>query len=651
MKLLIVESPGKIKKIKEFLGADWQVHASVGHVRDLPSREMGVESPDFKPHYELTERGSSVISKLKNYVKLADEVYLGSDMDREGEAIAWHLQQCLKLNSPKRVRFTEITKSALLSAIASPSTIDIKMVAAQEGRRVLDRLVGYTVSPALSSLAGTSGLSAGRVQSPAVLIVVNREREIETFKPVTHYGVKLIFDTWSAEWDTSNFLEPGQKYLENKNLAAMMSKISQARVIEFEETEESKNPPAPFITSTLQQAASNKLKFNPKKTMQLAQKLYESGHITYMRADNPNLSDDALAMIRSLCAEKGWMQPDKPRTWKGPEGSQAAHECIRPTHFENEIAGDNPDEQALYQLIWIRAVGSQLAAARYAVRSARLVADPAFNDKDVFFNARGTTLVYPGWKALYSDAAEDEEENESSNPIPLLTIDSIEKATETKLLEKKTKAPGRFTEAQLVKELERLGIGRPSTYAAIMDNILSKEYVEIDSKRYLHPTERGKLIVDALANRFSFMSFDYTKHVEERLDDIAEQKTTYKEVVASLYDQLMTEMKSLSSATVTKLPAADSGFVCPDCGKPLRRIKDFWGCTGYPECKRSFKNERNKPVLVQKAKEIAAEKCPECGKDLIHRVKPGKFNFWGCAGYPACKCSFPDLDGKPNLKK
>lgn len=658
MNLVIVESPGKVKKIREILGQGWEVQASVGHVRDLPEREMGVEAPDFKPKYVATDRGKDVLAKLRKSVERANAVYLATDLDREGEAIAWHLKQALRINNPQRIRFAEITPKAIKTAIATPGAIDIKMVAAQEGRRVADRLVGYMVSPKLGDMAGRRGLSAGRVQSPAVRIVLDRERVIQTFKQTNHFGVQLGFGHWTAEWDTRPFLPEGQKYLLDKTLADRVAALRGLQVLECEEKEESKAPPAPFITSTLQQAASNKLRMKPKATMQAAQKLYEQGHITYMRTDNPNLSDDALIDIYQVCQAKGLDMVDSPRTWKAKGDAQEAHEAIRPTHFDLEDAGETPEQRAVYKLIWQRALGCQLAAARYAVRIVKLRALEPVDSKPVDFTAKGRTLTYAGWKSLYEDDTENDDDKEkdkegANNPVPHLDAGQRIEAQDGKVLAKKTRPPSRFTEAELIKELERRGIGRPSTYASIMENIIGRGYVEPDKAgRYLVPTETGALVVDALVNSgFSFIEYDFTRDMEARLDQVAEGRSTYREVVSLVHDSLEREMGNMKVDAAPQHP-------CPECGKALFRRKGsdgfFWGCSGYPDCKVTLPDAGGKPGK-RKPREVAKEPCPKCGKELVRRKKAGKggkkgYDFWGCSGFPSCDAKFDNAGGRPKFE-
>ena len=592
-KLLILESPGKVKKVQEFLGSGWKVAASVGHVRDLPVKEMGVAAPDFKPKYLPTDRGKDILSRLAGLVKNAESVYLATDPDREGEAIAWHLQDALKLKDAKRVTYAEITEKAIKAALDVPRSIDMALVAAQEGRRVLDRFCGYMVSGPLSNAAGEK-LSAGRVQSPAVRLVVEREREIQDFRSTTHYGAELTFenvdnitDGWKAVWQVKPWIEDGQEYLLDKALAEKAAALRSLEVIDCKESESRSAPPAPFTTSSLQQAASNALKFTPKQTMQLAQKLYEGGHITYMRTDSPNLSQEAVDAIRAFCEGQGWPLVEKPRSWKSKEGAQEAHEAIRPTHIEVEEAGETADEKALYRLIRLRSLASQLEDAVYAVRVLQLAAD--LDGKQALFEAKGRTLLSQGWKVLTAEDAAIEDSGDSAeleNPVPAMKSGTSPTALSGTVLTKKTKPAARFTEASLIRELEKRGIGRPSTYAAILDTIMSRGYVKTE-KRLLVPTPLGVMVVDGLRGNFSFVEYEFTRTMEQALDDIAAGKADYRSVISEAHARLEQELQAFAQAT---------GKVCEKCGKPMvHRVKkpgkdgkggyDFWGCTGWPECK------------------------------------------------------------------
>jgi len=656
MKLMIIESPGKIAKLSAILGSGWKIAASVGHVRDLPLKEMGVEAPDFKPAYQLTERGVGVVAKLKGLVKEADSVYLATDPDREGEAISWHLQQCLNLSNPLRVTFNEITPNAVKAALIAPRAIDVKRVAAQEARRVLDRLVGYMVSPELSSQAGER-LSAGRVQSPAVRLVVERERAIRAFTVTNHFGVMLNFadaktdNEWSAEWLTKpSFVTEDNPYFMDRAFAAAVAEVKAVVVKSFAETEAKRSPPPPFTTSTMQQAASVALGLDPKAAMDAAQKLYEQGHITYHRTDNPNVSDESLGDIYGVAVTLGLEMADEPRKFKAPAGAQAGHPAITPTHWDVKEAGDTPEQRALYKLVRLRAIACQLADARYAVRTVRLDAAQPVAGQEVEFEGKGRTLIYSGWlKLIAGDQTEEEEGNEPTNPIPVFEPGERLDVARGKLLEKKTKPPSRFTQATLVKKLENEGIGRPATYAAILDNIVSRAYVKTE-KKFLVPTATGELVVDSLAGKFEFMDLGFTRDVEEDLDRIALGDAGYKAVISKVHAQLQRELSTLQVSATPKHP-------CPECGKSLRRIPGksghFWGCSGHPDCSVTLPDEAGKPGQ-RKLLEVSNFACVECGKPLVHRVKKGRggYDFFGCSGYKdGCKASYENKSGKPDFTK
>ncbi len=658
MKLVIVESPGKLKKISQILGPGWEVQASVGHVRDLPEKEMGVEAPDYRPIYVPTTRGKTVLANLRKAVSRADEVYLATDMDREGEAIAWHLKEALKLKNPKRIVFSEITEKAIKAAIANPGRIDVRRVAAQEGRRVLDRLVGYRVSPTLTNVAKRRGLSAGRVQSPAVRIVVDRERAIEAFDSINHFGARWELDGWFADWEVKPFLDKGSKYLLNRALAEQVANSTEATVIAYEQREEQKPPSAPFTTSTFQQAASSRLKIKPKAAMLAAQKLYQQGHITYMRTDFPNLSEDAFNAIKDYAKKNNLPIVEQQRTWKAKGNAQEAHEAIRPSNIELLEAGEDRDQKRLYKLIWQRAVASQMQPAKYAVRSIRLRAGELLNGRPVECIARGRTEVFAGWKAVYGEsvASKNKDQEEVNNPVPELKEGHVITVTKGRVLEKKTKPPFRFTEAQLIKELEKQGIGRPSTYASIMDNIMSKGYVEYDTTgKNLLPTAVGYLVVDCLVQgQFAFIELGYTKAIEAQLDHIAEGKVGYRGVIAALDEGLSNEINNLVNIKINI--TIEPTHPCPDCGHEMTKrpgkgkSKPWWGCTDYPRCKTTRPDARGKPSKAKASaktvkREVSDIPCSECGGELIRRHKKGKngFDFFGCINYPKCS-------GKANSK-
>lgn len=655
MKLLIVESPGKVKKIQSFLGGDFKVMASVGHVRDLPLKEIGVAAPAFKPNYQATDRGKKIIVDLKKAAANAEMVYLATDPDREGEAIAWHLQEVLKLKNPLRVTYTEITEKAVKEALNSARSIDGSLVEAQEARRVLDRLVGYLVSPVLSNAVGGK-LSAGRVQSPALKLVVEREQAICAFKETVHYSAELTFqnaeETWKAQWlPKDGWLEKDMDYFLDQRAAEKVAAIDRLEVVNYEEKESQVAPPPPFTTSSLQQAASVALKMSPKKTMELAQKLYEAGHITYTRTDSPNLSDEAITAIRRLADQKNWPLPDKPRTWQSKAGAQEAHEAIRPTHFEVDVASEDAEQAALYNLIRLRAIASQLDVAIYSGAMAQL--EGTAGSKKAIFQAKGRRLIHYGWRVLMPSGDQtDEDAPTESGLIPKLEKGQLVQSVAGEVLTKKTQPPSRFSEAGLIKELENRGIGRPSTYAAILDNIQSRNYVALDNKKRLVPTDIGCQIIRKLQDHFSFLDYAFTRDLEADLDEIAQGRKQYLAVVTGVHDCLQAELKIFS---------ADNTFLCEACGKPLRHVVkkgvfDFWGCSGFPDCNETYLNDNGKPGAKQERKpkpEHSEFICPQCGAFLIRHCgeKNGKaYDFYGCAGYPKCSVSYSTKDGKPDIK-
>jgi DNA topoisomerase-1 len=662
MNLIIVESPGKIKKIEAYAGSGFQVEACFGHIRDLPKGDgdLGVGPPDFRPRYVPTDRGKGAIAKLKALAKTAEQVYLATDPDREGEGIAWHLAEVLGLKNPLRISFNEITESAVKAAINNPRAIDQNLVYAQEGRRVLDRLFGFQVSTLVSSRLRRFGLSAGRVQSPALRLVVERERDINAFKVTGHFGVEIEFeavenvkDGWKAHWNPKHggWLEGDQEFFLDQAASEKIAALKSWTVASGQESESRQAPPAPFTTSSLQQAASNALKLDPKRTMELVQALYENSHITYMRTDSPNLSDEAIAEIRSLAAQNDWPVPAKPRKWASKDGAQEAHEAIRPTVFSAEEAGGNAEEKALYKLIRTRALASQLTEAVYSGLSVTLESE--LDGKKVVCEARGRTLVSPGWRVILSDgdqAAEPDEDVES-NPIPKLREGSQPVVISGRVVNKKTRPPARFTQAALIKKLEDLGIGRPSTYASTMEHLVGKGYVKNDQRR-LAPTPLGEQIIAALEGHFEFLDYGFTKDLEARLDEIAEGQADYQWVVGAANGLLDKEM----AAFLQKF-----GLACPDCGRPLfySEKSQSWLCPGYKSgaCSSRFYDDNGQPGPKKERKEpppLTDFKCSKCGRPLVRLTgagAKGAYDFYKCSA-PDCRQTLsalengaPDYDG------
>lgn len=662
--LIIVESPAKGKIIEEYLGSGYRVAASVGHIRDLPETGMGVHAPDFKPEYVYTEKGREVVARLKRLQQeCTDGVILATDLDREGEAIAWHLKQVLGITDERRITYNEITPTALKKALANPRAIDVKQVAAQEARRITDRLIGYKVSPVIAEVMGDKNASTGRVQSVAVRLVDDREKEISGHSSLSHYSVELNFGAWKAVWDSKPFLGD-QKHWTDKEFAELVAAVKSVKVLGCEDGESTSSPPAPFTTTTLQAAGSNALGFGPKQTMEIAQKLYEQGAISYMRTDSTALSDDALGEIFAYGKENGLPIVEQARTWKQKDDSQGAHEAIRPSHISATTAGENENERKLYNLIWMRTVGCQLQDARFAVRVTRLEATNPVDGKTVTFEGRGKKLIFKGWKELTPfDTSEDQDDEaslegqDSDNPVPKLTAEDYLDADSGKVIENKTKSRPRFTEASLVKEMERLGIGRPSTYGAVIETIIdNRNYVErFGKKKQLKMAFRGIRLMNALRDNFQFLNYDFTKILEEQLEGIATGKANYKTLLSAVDKRLNTEI----AAFKTKVPVE---FPCPKCSRGLvlnpaknKKSSPWWGCSGYsPDengCDYMAEDADGKPGKPS-GPVLTEFSCTGCGKPLIHRVKEGEggWSFFGCSGHKeGCQLSFPDKNGEPDL--
>ena len=625
MNLIIVESPGKLKTIQAIISklpGDWLVSASAGHIRDLPLREIGVEPPNFIPTYEITPdvvvngrtySKKETVERLQKEAARATTVYLATDPDREGESIAWHLQQALNLKNPKRITFNEVTESAVLAAIKNPRTIDMQLVAAQEARRVLDRLVGYKFSGPVSRLAGIKGGSAGRVQSPALRLLVEREEAIKRFKICDHYGVVLGFNEgWNIKWDSAPLFKAGQEYWLDKAFAERVSKIRDLKVLKVTDTEAKSSPPAPFITLTLQKAASVALGFEPDMTMKLAQNLFSAGHITYHRTDNPNLSEETVAHVFAYCNTRGWPAAPKHRKFPCKADAQGAHPAITPKHLEIEEVGETPQERALYALIRTRAIASQMADALYDVRRVSAESVESLDGNKMQFSTSGRLLRFAGWKGLTKNDAASEDEDEMSNPIPKLIDGAAITANTGDLQFKKTEPPRRYSTATLLEDIERNGIGRPATFASIISTLRSRNYYEdVKGKskvQLIKPSPTGEKLVQVMRGKFSFIEYEYTRKMEDDLDDICHNKCDYLTVVRRGYEQMEKELLSVGE-DINKTYAAQNGqvYACPACGKPMSKRtaskgpnagKSFWGCTGYPACNKvmNHNEERNAPA-------------------------------------------------------
>lgn len=653
MKLVIVESPAKAKTIQKYLGKGFTVKSSYGHVRDLPKSTMGVDiENNFTPKYLVPKKSKAQVAELKKLAKKADEIFLATDEDREGEAIAWHLAQALdvKEDKLKRITFTEITKTAIKKAIENPREINQDLVDAQQARRILDRLVGYELSPLLWKKV-RRGLSAGRVQSVAVRLIAEREKEIEKFKPDEYWSVEAAlskdestFEAKLAKQKDKAIPKLGIKSKEESD--KIVSDLKDAKyVVEDVQTKERKRtPPPPFTTSTLQQAAVNQLGFSSKRTMMIAQQLYEgidlgqqgtSGLITYMRTDSNNLASEATK-VAAETIERDFGKEytiEKPRSFaKKSKGAQEAHEAIRPTNPSRnpESLSDylSTDQLKLYTLIWQRMIASQMSEARLNTVTAEIKAG------DYTFRATGTTVIFDGFvKALGEKAAFKE------TVLPELKEKDEVNLEELKPEQHFTQPPARYSEATLVKALEEEGIGRPSTYAPTIDVIQRREYVKKrDEDKRFEPTEIGNLVNDLLTDHFpNIVDVGFTADIETALDRVADGDLPWQPLMKEFYDpfhkQIETKDKELSKKELTE---EKTGETCPKDGGEmvikLGRFGKFKACTNYPECKHT------EPIGEEKKlqEEHTDKTCPECKKPLV--VKRGRYGpFLGCSGYPDCK--------------
>ncbi len=635
MKLVIVESPSKAKTIEKYLkdlGDDFVVRASVGHVRDLPKsnkKAIDIEA-GFVPHYEVVKGKEKIIKELKDLAKKAEEVYLASDPDREGEAIAWHLKEVLDLpdEKVKRVVFHEITKNAIQEAFKNPRGIDENLKKAQEARRVLDRIVGYDLSGLIWKKV-RYGLSAGRVQSPALRIIMEREREIRNFKPETFY---IVFADLKHDKDKLQFKY--YKEIKNKDLLNKILKeanVKNWKVFSVKEKESVRKTRAPFTTSTLQQVASTRLGYSPARTMRIAQKLYEKGFITYMRTDSVNLSKEAQKNIAAKIEEKYGKEYVEIKSYSSKsKNAQEAHEAIRPTDpFKEDIPG-TMEEKRLYKLIWQRALASQAKDAKILRTKIEAGPEGKFEWENKFV-INGERLIFDGWLKIDPESAKEEvilPKLQEGDSLELLKIYHQEKQTEP---------PRRFTEAGLVKELEKRGIGRPSTYATIIKTLKDRGYVTLEG-RTLVPTDTGDVVSSFLENHFTrYISDTFTAEMENELDEIASGKRDYLPTLKAFYEQFIKDLNSKKDIPkLTILGDAPEEYKCPVCGGAmeyrLSKSGKFMSCKKFPECIGARKADGS---IMEAPKELD-EKCPECGANLVERE--GRYGkFIACSNYPKCK--------------
>ena len=661
--LVIVESPAKANTISKFLGKDYKIVASVGHVRDLPKSQMGVDiENDFEPKY-ITIRGKGdIISKLRKEAKNSKKVLLATDPDREGEAISWHLAQLLDIDGSEecRVTFNEITKNAVRNAIKQPRKINMDLVDAQQARRVLDRIVGYKISPLLWRKV-RKGLSAGRVQSVAARLVCDREEEIEKFIAEEYWTITaLLHKKKSARTFEAKFFGKTDQKIELKNEEQVREILKQLDGKEFivnkvKYGEKKKTPPAPFTTSTLQQEASRKLGFPTKKTMMIAQQLYEGlevkGHgsvglVTYIRTDSTRISAEAQQAAKEyINANYGNKYlPNETRVYKNRSASQDAHEAIRPTHVDLDPASVKSsltsDQYRLYNLIWSRFIASQMASAVYDTIAADILAG------DLLFKANGSKLRFDGYLAVYTEGRDEDnkEDDARENEVSIPDLEQDEILMLKKIEDKQhfTQPPQRYTEATLVKALEEKGIGRPSTYAPIITTILAREYV-VKEKKFLVPTELGRIVNELMKSNFrEIVDVQFTAQMEQKLDDVEEGTKKWVELMKEFYEPFAKTLKEAESKIESiDIPDEVTDVICEKCGRNMviktGRYGKFLACPGFPECRNA------KPIL-----EEAGVSCPLCGGRVLIKKTKTKKSYLGCENYPECKFMSWDMPSGEN---
>lgn len=631
-KLVIVESPSKAKTIKKYLGSDYEVIASQGHIIDLPVSKMAVDTEnDFKPEYKVMKGKAKIVKQIKDEAKNKDKVYLATDPDREGEAIAWHIKNVLNIADSEecRIEFHEITQNAVKKAVKSPRKVDQNLVDAQQARRILDRIVGYKLSPLLWKKI-KKGLSAGRVQSVALKIIMDKEREIRNFKSEEYW---LIFAKLAHSEDIvlAKFYGDINGKIELKNekqVNEILSKIDnkEYKVIDVKKSERRKNPPAPFTTSSLQQEASRKLGYGVKRTMMIAQKLYEAGHITYMRTDSIRLSDEAKTMAKEYIKSEFGDKYYTDREFKAKGNAQDAHEAIRPTHVEANLTLDK-DEEKLYNLIKNRFLASQMAIAIYDTTKIRIQVE------DYIFHVNGSAIKFDGFMKLYIEGkdakakgkdTEQEEEELENNNLPILNIGDVLIQKDLKAEQKFTEPPVRYTEASLVKAMEEKGIGRPSTYAPTISTLQDRVYIEKENK-YLVPTELGEIVDNMMEENFKdIVDLQFTAEMETKLDMVAENKENYVEMLHEFYEPFMKNLESVEDKIEkVKIPEQVSDEKCELCGRNMvikqGRFGKFLACPGYPDCKNT------KPII-----QTVYVPCPKCGGKILIKKTKTKRSFYVC---------------------
>jgi len=649
LKLIIVESPAKAKTIKNFLGKEYEVIASKGHIRDLPKSRFGIkiENNEILPEYSVAKENAPTVKQIKELAKKSDTIYLATDEDREGEAIGWHIAHAIKKDpeSLPRIVFHEITKSAINHALENPRTINMQQVNAQQTRRLLDRMVGYKLSPLLASKI-QKGLSAGRVQSSSLKIVVDREREIQAFKPQEYWSIDTLFspniEATLIKYQDDKIEKLSIKNEKEANAIAQAIKNSPFTVGKIETKQRKSSTQPPFMTSTLQQNASSKLGFTPKKTMMIAQTLYEgvstpngtSGVITYMRTDSLNMAAEAVSAARSTIEERYGDKylPSKPKYYtKKAKAAQEAHEAIRPTmlDFTPQIAAQflKPDEVKLYTLIYNRFLACQMEDAIFEQQSI------LFNSDVAQFKATGRKLIFDGfYKLLGSD--------DKDNLLPALTTGDAIAIEKLKPTQHFTEPPSRYSEASLIKKLEAEGIGRPSTYAPTISTLVARDYIAIE-KRQIVPQKIAFTVIELMEKYFpEIVDAQFTASMEEMLDHIAENGDDWQKVLLDFYNPFLEKIDEGKKSIKSQKLAKPLGRNCPQCGSELLlrsgRYGEFIACSGFPKCKYTEQVEKEGEPKRTTAQETSDETCEKCGEPMV--VKMGKNGkFLACSGYPKCK--------------
>ncbi|MFZ9596577.1 MAG: type I DNA topoisomerase [Bdellovibrionia bacterium] len=666
--LVIVESPAKAKTIQKYLGREYIVKASVGHIKDLPKSKLGVDpKKGFQVDYQIIPAKAKVIEELKKFAKQVPDLYLATDPDREGEAIAWHIREELKARGKKihRVLFNSITKPSVLEAMKHPKELDADKFNAQQARRILDRLVGYKISPLLWDKV-RRGISAGRVQSVALRLVVDREAEIQAFQPEEYWQVQGVFSKdqidFSAHLLKVNGAEPQLPNQATTDQLIQSLKNRPWSISKIDQKERSRKPQPPFITSRMQQEASGKLGFSAKKTMALAQKLYEgvdlgdlgtNGIITYMRTDSVRIEPQALQSVREfIVAQYGHQSlPAEPNVYKSKKSAQDAHEAIRPTSLEYTPEKVQPflekDEFRLYQLIWNRFVASQMTPAVYDQTSVDIQAQDS-DQNTYLFRATGSVVKFPGFTSVYLDSQEENEKSDSDGALKLPPIQEGDLLTAESLTGSQhfTQGPARYSDASLIRDLEEKGIGRPSTYATILTNLQDREYVEKRENRY-YPSELGTVVTELLHGSFpDILNTEFTAEMENQLDDIEEGKADWKKTLGKFWKPFeKTLEKAKKQMKDIKRQEVPTDVHCSKCNHTMvikwGKLGSFLACSNYPECKNAQdfkKDDQGKIVIIPK--EFTDKKCEKCQNPMI--IKSGKFGkFLACSDYPNCKFTQP----------